>query len=126
MTPLQYVISENIMRRHLNTAQKAEIGMLLYDEIEKQVKEERYKKSSETKTGMKYDKDSLSKKIDKEKKEYSKEDTAAYKVAQKVKVKPHVIEKAKKIKEVAEKDSMIKEEWEKAKKGKLLKDKKRD
>ena len=39
MTPLQFVISENIMRRHLNTAQKSEIGLLLLEEEKKLAKE---------------------------------------------------------------------------------------
>ena len=117
ITPLQYVISENIMRRHLNRAQKAEIGMLLYDEVEKQVEEERRKKQSETKTGMKYDKNlSIEKKID-EKTDFKIEDTTAYKVAQKVRVKPNVMIKAKKIKEVAKEDKFIAEQWEDAKRG---------
>ncbi len=124
-TPLQYVISENIMRRHLNEAQKAEIGMLLYDEISKQVEIKRIKKISETKTGMKYDKNlSINKKIDK-KVDLSKiEDTTAYKVAQKVRVKPSTIEKVKRIKESAYnkdtgeiKDKEIADKWEDAKRG---------
>jgi hypothetical protein len=32
ITPLQYVISTNIMRRHLNPAQRSEIGLLLLEE----------------------------------------------------------------------------------------------
>ena len=119
-TPLQYVISENIMRRHLNEAQKGEIGMLLYDEVEKQVDEERRKKTSETKTGMKYKTENSG--IIKKKREI--EDTTAYKVAQKVRVKPHTIARVKKIRESAYdkstgeiKDKEIAEEWEKVKKG---------
>lgn len=116
-TPLQYVISENIMRRHLNEAQKAEIGMLLYKEVEKQVEEERRKKQSKTKTGMKYEKNlSRDKKIDK-KSTFKIEDTTAYKVAKRVRVKPDTMKRVKIIKEVAKEDKEVAEEWEKAKKG---------
>lgn len=128
-TPLQYVISENIMRRHLNEAQKAEIGMLLYDEIEKQVKEEGYKKQSETMKEMAKEFERNEKgtfkpmldrkvnKIGKDTKKYSIEDTTAYKVAQKVRVKTATMFKVKAIKEVAKEDKEVAEEWEKAKKG---------
>ena len=128
MTPLQFVISENIMRRHLTPAQKGEIGMLLYDEIEKQVQKDRYEKTSET-LKERHEKGEikslggregfavLSKNEIKPTKEYKKEDTTAYKVAQKVRVKPHVITQTKKIKEVAKEDKKIADEWEKAKKG---------
>ncbi len=116
-TPLQYVISENIMRRHLNEAQKGEIGMLLYEEVEKQVEKERRKKQAETQRGVSK-KDLLIEKSIKDPKEYKIEDTTAYKVAQKVRVKPTTIVRVKKIKEaIAKDDKEIAEEWEKAKKG---------
>lgn len=115
MTPLQYVISENIMRRHLNTAQKAEIGMLLYPEISKQVREESDKKRIETKEKLRKGIADKSETVRNYKKE--KEATTAYKVARKVRVKPDTIERVKKIKEIAKKDKEIAEEWEKAKKG---------
>lgn len=128
-TPLQYVISENIMRRHLNMAQKAEIGMMLYDEIAKQVEEERAKKISETlkerhekgeligrkeKGGGSKVVVSIEEKIDTAK---ERESTTAYKVAQKVRVKPDTIVRVKKIKEFAKEDKSIAEQWEDAKKG---------
>jgi hypothetical protein len=62
--------------------------MLLYDEVEKQVKEEQYEKISETKTGMKYktedsvDKNSSDEKSREQIRDYTKD--TAYKVAQKV------------------------------------------
>lgn len=127
-TPLQYVISENIMRRHLNEAQKGEIGMLLYPEVEKQVQEEQRKKQSES-MKEKFEKGeikslggrggfaNISPKEDRITKDYKKEDTTAYKVAKKVRVKPRTIEKVRKITEVAKEDKEIAEEWEKAKKG---------
>lgn len=136
-TPLQYVISENIMRRHLSMAQKGEIGMLLYDEIEKQVKEEKAKKISET-MKEKFRKGelegkkgegkggivSLSANEIKDSKKYKKEDTTAYKVAKKVRVKPMTIKKVKKIRDTAYdketgeiKDKSIAEKWEDAKRG---------
>ncbi len=108
MSPLQYVISENIMRRHLNTAQKAEIGMLLYDEVEKQVQEERDKKKSET-MKEKFEKGALAGRKGEgrgikilssfaKKKELNIEDTTAYKVAKKVRVKTGTINRVKRIK----------------------------
>jgi len=113
-TPLQYVISENIMRRHLNEAQKAEIGMLLYDEVEKQVKEEASKQRSETQKGI-----PIKERGDKKVTPSKKDPTArtAYKVAQKVRVKPHTMQRVKVIKDIAKEDKEIAEEWEKAKKG---------
>ncbi len=132
-TPLQYVISENIMRRHLNDKQKAEIGMLLYPEIEKQVEEERVKKMVETKKeqfgkgelkslGGREGFATLIKKENSVAKKWKKEDTTAYKVAQKVRVKPDTIIKVKKIRESAYdkstgeiKDKEIAEKWEEAK-----------
>lgn len=133
-TPLQYVISENIMRRHLNTAQKAEIGMLLYDEVEKQVQEEKSKKMSEIlkerhKKGELETKDKSSKltketeNLERDRKK-DKEATTAYKVAKKVRVKPETMRKVKQIKNTAYnketgeiKDKSIAEKWEDAKRG---------
>lgn len=115
-TPLQYVISENIMRRHLNIAQKAEIGMLLYDEVEKQVQEEQRKKQSETQKGIPKKELGVNK-VTLPSKEKDPTRRTAYKVAQKVRVKPHTIQKVKIIKEIAKEDKEIAEEWEKAKKG---------
>ena len=133
-TPLQYVISENIMRRHLNDKQKAEIGMLLYVEIEKQVDVEKRKKLSEAgketvkskivegKVGFQKITD-LHKKISKPVRNRKKEleSLTAYKVAQKVRVKPQTIVQVKKIREIAYdeegkvKDKELAEKWEKAK-----------
>lgn len=134
-TPLQYVISENIMRRHLNTAQKAEIGMLLYDEVKKQVEIERRKKEIETKRELgviqKGKKDfqknsTLRNKKLIELKEMKKDDwtTTAEQVAKKVRVKPITIKKVKRIRRTAYdkdtgeiKDKSIAEDWEDAKRG---------
>ena len=80
--------------------------MLLYDEIEKQVKEERRKKQAET-MKEKFEKGEIkSLGIGKgyEVTTSKKDDwtSTAKQVAQKVRVKPNMIKKAKKIKEVAE------------------------
>ncbi len=124
-TPLQYVISENIMRRHLNAAQKTEIGLLLYDEIAKQVEEERRKKQSETMKEQyrKGERESIGiGSIIKDKSIITpkKDDwtSTAKQVAQKVRVKPDMIKRGKKIKEVIAKDDKeIEEMWEDAKRG---------
>jgi len=117
-TPLQYVISENIMRRHLIPAQKVEIGMLLYDEIEKQVKKEALKKRSETQKGIPKKERVVPKGIKgSEEHKIDRESTTAYKVAQKVKVSRSSIDRGKKIKAVAKTEPIIAKEWEKAKKG---------
>jgi len=125
-TPLQYVISENIMRRHLIPAQKVEIGMLLYEEIERKVQEEADRKRSETmkekfeKGELKsLGKDGLVSVDSKEATLPKKEDriSTAEIVGKKVKVSKSTMEKGKQIKKIAEEEPIIAEEWEKAKKG---------
>jgi len=126
-TPLQYVISTNIMRRHLNPLQKAEIGLLIEPEIAKQTREEQLRKQSETmkekfrkgelagRKGEGKGTKSLSLGTKKPTINYDPTTRTAYKVAKKVRVHPDMIKKAKKIKEIAKRDPMIAEEWEKAK-----------
>ncbi len=103
-TPLQYVISENIMRRHLNTAQKAEIGMILLPTIQKQVREDGMKQAWKTR------------KSSQPNAQYDKNSTT-YLVAKKVHVNQYVVAKVKKITEIAKDNTNISEQWEKAKKG---------
>jgi len=108
MEPLDYIISQNLHRRHLNIAQRSEIGLLLLEEEEKKAK----KRYDET-VGR-------PKKIDNKviidfKKE--KEPSSVVKVAPRVKIGSMTLQKAKKIKKVAEKDSEIKKEWNRALKG---------
>lgn len=123
MSPLQFVISENIVRRHLNVAQRSEIGLLLLEEEEKLAKE-RTKEMAKIKGQMTYLKDDeegkikkeiLAKKIDEIKQPEGKR--SAEIVAPKVRVSHTSLERAKKIKEIAKEDKEIAEDWEKAKKG---------
>lgn len=107
ITPLQFVISTNIMRRHLNKAQRSEIGLLLLEEEEK-IAQKRYEetvgrpKKSEIPIKQISDKERIP--------------TSAKVVGKKVKVGAVSIQKAKKIKEIAKDEPMIAKEWEKAKK----------
>ncbi len=114
-TPLQYVISENIMRRNLNQAQKAEIGMILYPEIAEKVIQEGYKEQKKTKeeymSKTQIQQDELRKL---KAKNYR---STAQIVAQKVKTSPSAIKNVKKISEIAKNSKMIADEWNKAKKG---------
>jgi len=129
MTPLQFVISENIMRRHLNTAQKAEIGLLLLEEEERLAKERSIKiskakadilnvegKQDFQKISDKSQKELLTQEIKKIQDEMGSGASAEI-VGKKVKVGHSTLYQAKKIKQVAEKDKSIAVEWEKAKKG---------
>ena len=115
LTPIQYVISTNIMRRHLNHAQRSEIGLLLLPEIEKDAEERKselaklrrpegsnvFIKKNELGTDL----DSIDIKI------------STKIVGDKVKVSGSTISQAKKIKEIAKDNPIIAAEWEKAKKG---------
>lgn len=118
MTPLQFVISENIVRRHLNIAQRSEIGLLLLKEEEKLAKERQIKqaklkgKLSRLDDSAKSQKELLAKKI-----EDLSEGRATEKVGKQVKVSSSTIKRAKKIKELAKEDKEIAKNWEKAKKG---------
>ena len=126
LTPLQFVISENIMRRHLTIAQRSEVGLLLLEEEEKLAKERMAKISVEigkaTKDKKKDEpidkatKDDLSVKIEKIKEELG-EGKSIDTVGAKVKISGRTLSRAKKIKEIAKEDKEIAEDWEKAKKG---------
>jgi hypothetical protein len=108
MTPLQFVISENIMRRHLNTAQRSEIGLLLLEEEEK-LAEKR------SKAGIKIEEQIQTGKLP----VGSKVGESREIVGKKVRVSAKTISRAKKIKKIAEEDKEIAEDWEKAKKGEI-------
>jgi len=127
ITPLQFVISENIVRRHLNEAQRSEVGLLLLEEEEKLAKERMSEigklgakmKSEEGKKGFqeinkKEEESALKQKIG----ELSKGKSVDI-VAPKVKIHGTTLQKAKKIKEVAKKDKKIAKDWENAKRGKF-------
>ena len=122
ISPRDYIISENLHRRHLTIAQRAEIGLILLAEEEKKAKERMAKigseigkvvgrgkeKIDETQKGI------LSKKID----EISKGSSSKI-VAPKVRISDRTLIKAKKIKEVAKEDKKIAGKWEEAKRGKI-------
>ena len=126
ISPRDYIISENLHRRHLTVAQRAEIGLILLEEEEKRAKE-RFSKIKEEeakvraiegkkgfqKINDKEKKDSLTQKIDEISKGKSRDI-----VAPKVKISPVTLTRAKKIKKVAEKDKSIAKKWEDAKRGK--------
>ena len=123
ITPLQYVISTNIMRRHLNHAQRSEIGLLLREEEEK-LTAERVKKLQQEKIELmnlekakKEGDSSVDPKIleTREKIDNLSKGTTLKIVGEKVKVSDETLRQAKKIKEVAEKEPEIAKEWEKAK-----------
>jgi len=127
MEPLDYIISQNLHRRHLNIAQRSEIGLLLLEEEEK-LAQERIKLMEIEKAKLmrleKEKKDTDKKSLESKKKlskeiinDLSKGKQTREIVAPKVKVSPITLQKAKKIKEIAEKDPEIKKEWNKALKG---------
>lgn len=127
MDPLDFIISENIRRRHLNIAQRAEIGLLLLVEEEKRAKErlsEVAKVLAESSKGIsrtkgeklnKTQKDNFQRKIDKIKGKGSSVGI----IAPRVRIGSVTLSKAKKIKKAAEKDKDIAEGWEEAKKGNI-------
>jgi len=115
ITPLQYVISTNIMRRHLNHAQRSEIGLLLLEEEEKLAKERSDKMSMiKGKLAKKDITDVEKTTLEKNLNELSK-GRATQIVGDKIKVHHTTLSQAKKIKEIAEKEPEIAKEWEKAK-----------
>ena len=138
ISPRDYIISENLHRRHLTTAQRAEIGLILLEEEEKKAKE-RMKikaKASRPKGSTKFEKPIKSSKPFEDLDEVVKPKeggTSVEIVAPKVKVSHFTLSKAKKIREVAEgykdkkgkehlPDKSIAEKWEDAKRGKTTVD----
>lgn len=140
ISPRDYIISENLHRRHLTTAQRAEIGLILLEEEEKKAKERKSevakalaevsKGISRTK-GEKLSKSKildLQRKVDEIKEEMG-EGTSTKIIAPKVKISHVTLSKAKKIKDKAYdkdtgeiKDKSIAEKWEDAKRGKTTVD----
>lgn len=111
ITPLQFVVSTNIMRRHLNKAQRGEIGILLLDEEQKLAKkrEEEISKFPQKERGTEEVRAEIEKK-------YGTFGRSDVKVAGKVKIGKTILSQTKKIKEIAKDEPLIAEEWEKAKK----------
>lgn len=103
ISAFNYIISENLRRRHLTSAQLAEIALII---IEK--KKEEIGGAGRPKI-ITFPKNEIKKE--------SKPRDAYKETAEELHISRHTITKVKKIKEVAKKDPMIKEEWEKAKKG---------
>lgn len=120
MDPLDYIISENLHRRHLTIAQLAAIGLLLL-----KMEEEKAKKRI-SKLAKLQPKDEDGKFVEKpigknlyqlDEEEFGEPGRSAVKVAKKVRISHATLSKAKKIEEIAEKDKFIAEKWEDAKKG---------
>jgi len=129
MTPLQFVISENIMRRHLNTAQKSEVGLLLLEEEEKLAKKRQKEIAIERMKDVKRDEKGRIEEspVVKDSSQLS-EGKSRDIVGTKVKVSGATLGQAKKIKEIAKgytdkegieypPEPVIAEEWEKAMRG---------
>lgn len=127
MDPLDFIISENLRRRHLNIAQRAEIGLLLLVEEEKKAKERLSKVAKELAESSKGTSRTKGEKLNKTQKDNFQRKIGKIKgkgssvgiVAPIVKIGATTLSKAKKIKRVAEKDKDIAEKWEEAKKGKI-------
>lgn len=109
-TPLQYVISENIMRRNLNEAQKGEIGLILYPDIAKETDKLRRKKQTKSMIKTLSTTNTLKNPDD-------RTTRTAYKVAQKVHTTAQTIDRVKKITEIAKINEEISNEWQQVKKG---------
>lgn len=126
MSARDYIISTNLYRRHLNKAQRSEIGLILLEEEEKKAQERqieiaKLKAESTIKEGKKGFQKNQLENINLESlidsKKFGEMGSSTVKVASKVKVGTTTLSKAKKIKEVAKKEPIIEKEWEKAKKG---------
>jgi len=112
MDPRDYIISTNLYRRHLNVAQRSEIGLLLLEEEEKLAKERKSAFSKER--PKKEDGTFLPINNQEDKKDYKSSTNI---VAPKVRIGSNVLSQAKKVKEIAAEEPFIAEEWEKAKRG---------
>ncbi len=100
ISALDYIVSENLHRRHLNLAQRSEFALFIEIEEAKKIKKE----------------ESLRKKGLSPKKESPRH--ASKIAANKALIGATTLRKTKKIKEIAENKPIIKKEWNKALKGK--------
>ncbi len=117
--PLQYVKSKNLYRRHLNSAQKAEIA-LQFLELERE-KAKKRKMATQFNGRDKNNKPKLKRRVGDlglpTVKNYIK-GRAMDILAKEFTMSPKTLRKSEKIKKVAENDPKVKEQWEQAKQNK--------
>ncbi|MFW9973174.1 MAG: ParB N-terminal domain-containing protein [Candidatus Odinarchaeota archaeon] len=122
-----YVIAENIRRRHLNEAQIAEIGVEMAERRKRrkewEIAQKLYQEHKKELIDFRLMKKKKEKKIGRppeppKKKEMPKKiGTTITEISKELPITHPTIYKAKKIKDVAKKEPVIAKEWEKAKKG---------
>lgn len=112
--PTGFVLSQNLRRRHLNSAQKAEIGLIIWEEEKQKAKERQVERAKEQRVEGKTKFEQVVSETP-----YSSEGRSVEIAAKKIGVSSTTLKKAKKIKEIAQKSPTIAEQWEKAKQKKV-------